>query len=281
MSERAARPDDPMDLTGPAASRPAAHDEQPGTERHGRFTRRELGLFGLAGAVGAYFLDRADPMIRLVDVVNPFDEGSKAGSGDRLLLEPEKYEIDVAWLPEHVSRWSDQVVEQSERYRIDPLIPIFALAIESAGYTRAGSEANAKGLMQITPIAEEDAIAMGLIDNPDSYDIWDPATNIQFGVANYAIARDRVANLEFDRDLYHPIELIAAAYNGGFEGQSKPFASGMGMPAGESLVYSRDMLNMYRERNAPEGLTYSRWQERDRDNAGSGPSLTDLAIAEM
>jgi Transglycosylase SLT domain len=272
MSEHTSHPIEP---TGPIGPRHAASGKQSGEEVPSGFSRRELGLFGLAGVVGAYWLDRADPMVQLADLMNPFNDGEESRSDERQLLEPEKYDIDVAWLPETVSRWNSRVIEQSRRFRIDPLIPIFALAIESGGYSRAGSPAGAKGLMQITEIAEMDVLNRGLVEKPDGYDIWDPSTNIEFGVAAFSVLRDQISDLDYDRSLFHPVELMAAGYNGGFEGAAKPFAAGEGQPFDESLVYLRDLFNMYRERNASVGLTYQRWLER------GGQTLYDAALAEM
>jgi soluble lytic murein transglycosylase-like protein len=264
---------DPEPVPEPQTDRiPEAH--RPGT------TRRRL-LLGAAataaGVTGLYFADRADPLVRLEEkLAEPFESHD-----ERKLLEPEKYELNVSWLPEAVTRWSDLVIKHSRRYRIDPHLPLFSIAIESAGYTRAGSDDAGRGLMQIEEIAEKDALARLLINRPGHYDIWDPETNIEFGIATYAGVRDAVAGLDYDNSLYHPVELLAAGYNGGFQGQVKPFASGHGMPADITLVYSRDMFNMYREKDTSEGRTYKRWQERDQTNAGSNPSLTQLAQAEL
>ena len=57
------------------------------------------------------------------------------------------------------------------------------------------------------------------------------------------------------------VELVAAGYNGG-PGAAGNLYRGRGLEAIETLSYSRDAMNLWRERVSGSSPTYTRWFER-------------------
>lgn len=77
------------------------------------------------------------------------------------------------------------------------------IVAESGGNPQAVSPKNARGLMQITPIAEREVLQRRGIDNGD---LFDPDYNVLVGTAYLKMLADR-----FDGDWY----LVLAAYHAG------------------------------------------------------------------
>jgi soluble lytic murein transglycosylase-like protein len=182
--------------------------------------------------------------------------------------------VDIPWLPDTVQRWEDTINEMGRRYDIDPNVLAIIMTLESGGYTQAESPAGAQGLMQVTPLTAGDIAERYLKEPRENYDLMDPRTNIEFGTAYLALLRD-----EFGEQVQGPswdktAELIAAGYNGG-PGAANSIYKGEGLTSEETLVYSRDAFNMWRERHAEESPTYDRWLQR------GGSRLIDLARDEM
>lgn len=92
-------------------------------------------------------------------------------------------------------------------WQVDPALAFSHILQESAFRPNATSQANAQGLMQITPITvRQHAPTLGL--SAGGVDIYDPATNLAFGQQNLIMLRD------------HPttrgrLPVIMAAYNAG------------------------------------------------------------------
>lgn len=216
-------------------------------------SRRNM-LLGAGALAGLYVVDRTNVAVEAEKAINPFDSESK-------MLEPEKYEVTITWLPDTVKRWHGPLVTAARKYRMDPNYTAILMTMESGGWAAAKSPVGAQGLMQLMPETEKDIYDMWLLNRPNKYDIMKPETNIEFGTAYVAHLRDWLSGQDYDTSLYTPYELIAAGYNGG-PGAAADFFSGKGVKSDETLVYSRDALNMWRERAQPKGLTYDRWLER-------------------
>ena len=190
------------------------------------------------------------------------------------LAAAEQPAIDIPWLPDTVRRWEGIINEMAAKYNIDPEAAAIIMTLESGGYSKARSEADALGLMQVTPPTAQDISRRYLKEPRAEYDLLDPRTNIEFGMAYLAHLRD-----EFGEPLHGPswdytVELIAAGYNAG-PGNAGRLYRGEGLPSQESVSYSRDALGMWRERKAEESSTFNRWLER------GGFRLVDRAKAEQ
>lgn len=188
-------------------------------------------------------------------------------------LKPSGSGITISWIPPTVQRWKDPINEMSRKYDIDPNLIAIVMTLESGGYSKAHSEADAKGLMQITPPTAKD-IAAKFLDKPTtSYDLWDPRTNIEFGTAYLAYLRGEFGAPQQGPTWNSTVELLAAGYNGG-PGAANSLEQGTGLRDIQTASYSRDAFNMWRERHASNSPTFDRWQER------GGSTLIDKAKAE-
>lgn len=182
--------------------------------------------------------------------------------------------VQTAWIPPTVTRWQQPLLQAAKTYNIDPSVLGIIMTLESGGYTKADS-GQAQGLMQITPATAKEIAQKHLKQPRNTYNIYDPATNIEFGAAYLAYLRD-----EFCDSRYRPtdwngcIELIAAGYNGG-PGAANALYKGQGLTDTQTVIYSRDAFNMWRERRAAASPTYDRWRER------GGQDLIDKAVAEQ
>lgn len=185
-------------------------------------------------------------------------------------LKAEQTGITISWLPETVTRWEDLINEMAKKYDIDPNLAAIIMTLESGGYSKASSEADAKGLMQITPPTAKDIAAKFLREPTTSYDLLDPRTNIEFGTAYLAYLRKEFGDAKQGPSWNYTVELIAAGYNGGPGAASSVYRS-EGLTDTQTVVYSRDVFNMWRERHAAKSPTFDRWQER------GGSELIDKA----
>lgn len=180
--------------------------------------------------------------------------------------------INSPWIPSTVKHWQSPIDEMSKKYDIDPNFVAIIMTMESGGYAKASSSAEAKGLMQITPVTGKDIAAKYLKKPVNSYNLWDPRTNIEFGVAYLAYLRDTFGTAQQAPSWNTTAELVAASYNGG------PLAAlhleeGKGLHDAQTVVYSRDVFNMWRERHAGDSPTFDRWKDR------GGSILIDQAKA--
>jgi soluble lytic murein transglycosylase-like protein len=182
-------------------------------------------------------------------------------------LKADEKGITISWLPPTVLRWGRPINEMSEKYDVDPNMVAIIMTLESGGYSKADSEAGARGLMQVMPAAKH------LKDPRKKYDLADPRTNIEFGTAYLAHLRDVFGEVNQGPSWNYTVELIAAGYNGG-PGAANSIYKGDGLQATETVVYSRDAFNMWRERHAAKSPTFDRWKER------GGTVLLDKAKAE-
>lgn len=176
-------------------------------------------------------------------------------------LRPEQATITIPWLPDTVRHWHKPIEDMGAKYNIDPnLIAIF-MTMESGGYAKAESEAGAQGLMQVTPLTAQDIASKYLKQPRKNYDLMDPSTSIEFGTAYLAWLRDQFGSYKQGPTWNETVELVAAGYNGG-SGAANNLEQGKGLRDTQTVVYSRDAFNMWRERHAKSSPTFDRWKER-------------------
>lgn len=102
-----------------------------------------------------------------------------------------------------VAQWEDPIRQYAELHGLNPRLVRAVVLAESSGNPNAHSPADAKGLMQITPITHQDALQrFGLSDG----DLFDPLYNLKVGTAYLAYLLER-----FDHDR----TLALAAYHMG------------------------------------------------------------------
>lgn len=190
----------------------------------------------------------------------------------RVPIEYQAVGITSPWIPATVKRWRGTITEMSKKYDVDPNLVAIIMTLESGGYSKANSGV-AQGLLQITPPTAKD-IATHYLKTPQSkYNLWDPRTNIEFGTAYLAQLRKEFGNAQQEPSWDSSVELVAAGYNGG-PGAANNLEQGRGLHDIQTLSYSRDAFNMWRERHASTSPTYDRWLER------GGSTLIDMAKAE-
>jgi soluble lytic murein transglycosylase-like protein len=188
-------------------------------------------------------------------------------------LRPQDNTITSPWIPATVKRYTGTINVMAKKYNIDPNLIAIIITLESGGNSKAESEAGAKGLMQITPPTGQD-IATKFVKEPvKKYDLLDPKTSIEFGTAYMSWLRDEFGTPEQGPSWNSTVELIAAGYNGG-PVAANHLEQGKGLTDTQTVVYSRDAFNMWRERHAKTSPTYERWKER------GGSELIDLANKE-
>jgi soluble lytic murein transglycosylase-like protein len=188
----------------------------------------------------------------------------------RLPLKPQAMNITAPWIPATVKKWQMPINQMAQKYQVDPNLIAIIMTLESGGDPKARSEAGAHGLMQITDPTAKD-IASKYLKKPTSrYNINDPNTNIEFGAAYLAKLRDTFGEWQQGPTWDSTVELVAAGYNGG-PGAANRIYKGEGLTDTQTVVYSRDAFNMWRERFSNDSPTYDRWLER------GGQALIDAA----
>ena len=190
----------------------------------------------------------------------------------RVPLQPKSSAITSPWIPATVKRWQGPIGEMAKKYDVNPDLIAIIMTLESGGYSKANS-GFAQGLMQVSPLTAKNIAAKFLKAPTKTYDIWNPRTNIEFGTAYLAYLRDQFGATDQGPSWNATVELIAAGYNGG-PGAAGNLERGKGLHDMQTVVYSRDAYNMWRERHAAVSPTFDRWKER------GGYSLLNLAKAE-
>lgn len=188
----------------------------------------------------------------------------------RLPLKPQADSITTTWIPSTVKKWEPTIDQMAQKYNIDPNLIAIIMTMESGGDPKAISSAGAKGLMQITDKTAKDIASKHLKQPVSNYDLSDPTTNIEFGTAYLAYLRDTFGEWQQGPSWNYTAELVAAGYNGGPEAANSVY-KGEGLSDTQTVVYSRDAFNMWRERFAKDSPTYKRWLER------GGQTLIDAA----
>lgn len=189
----------------------------------------------------------------------------------KIPLSPQTDTVTISWLPDSVKRWHSQIESSAKQYNLDPNLVAIIMTIESGGNPKADS-GYAQGLMQITPATTKEIASRHLKKPVNKYDIWDPRTNIEFGTAYLAWLRTAYGTLDQGPSWNVTAELVAAGYNGGPDA-AYSLGHGTGLHDTQTVVYSRDVYNMWRERNAKDSPTFDRWKER------GGQALLEKAAA--
>jgi hypothetical protein len=185
-------------------------------------------------------------------------------------LRPQSDHITAYWVPPTVRHWDKPINASAKKYKLDPTFIAIIMTMESGGDPKAHSGAGAEGLMQITPQTAKDIAGKYLKQPRQKYDIKDPATNIEFGAAYLAKLRDIFGTAQQGPTWTETTELVAAGYNGG-PVASNHLEQGKGLHDPQTVIYSRDAFNMWRERHVKDSLTFDRWKER------GGQRLLDAA----
>jgi soluble lytic murein transglycosylase-like protein len=132
-------------------------------------------------------------------------------------------------------------------WQVDPALAYAHTLQESAFRTNAVSPADARGLMQITPITvRQHAPRLGL--NASAVNIFDPATNLAFGQENLEMLRDSPATRG-------ELPKIMAAYNAGLQpvtrwntqvnDQGDPLLYMESLPYWETRTYVASVMRNY------------------------------------
>lgn len=169
--------------------------------------------------------------------------------------------ITTPWIPENVKQWQPIIQDMARKYNLDPNIIAIIMTVESGGNQQARSPVGAQGLMQIMPGTAADIAAKYLKIPVEAYDIYEPRTNIEFGTAYLAHLRDEFGTNTQAPNWDQTAELIAAGYNGG-PGAASNLEKGLGLESSETHLYTHNVYNMWRERNAQHSPTYTRLLER-------------------
>jgi soluble lytic murein transglycosylase-like protein len=169
--------------------------------------------------------------------------------------------ISTRWIPPTVKYWQTPINENAKKYNIDPNLLAIIMTMESGGDSNAKSGAGAIGLMQITGPTAKDIASKYLKSPIKKYNLSNPNTNVEFGAAYLAYLRDIFGTAKQGPDWNSTVELIAAAYNGG-PSAAASLEDGQGLRDTQTVVYSRDAFNMWRERHAASSPTFDRWKER-------------------
>lgn len=171
-------------------------------------------------------------------------------------------ELGIPWLPENVRRFGHLMIKFGNHYDVPPqLIAIFATT-ESFGDPNAVSNAEppAYGLMQLWSGGTQQEIARKL--GKTEYNIFDPATNIEFGTYHlWELKNDYASD---DPKLVDPktVATIAAAYNGG-RGRADAYRASdydYGVIPGETVTYIERITGMWLDRHKETSPTLESWQ---------------------
>lgn len=220
-----------------------------------RLTRREIAIgfiaLSLGGMLGAQ-IERPDASLPLKP------ENGEAQST-----------INIEWLPATVKRWKSEIEKQSSEYGIDPNLPAIIMTIESGGDPNANS-GQAIGLMQIAPGTAGD-IAHKFVHTPvDKYDLKNPNTSIEFGVAYIAHLIHDFGDSNQGPSWDKTVGLVAAGYNGGEEGGAKPYRdSGLAGLIGNQQThdYVRYVTTMWDERHDDKSFALRYWLDQGNGQA--------------
>lgn len=104
-------------------------------------------------------------------------------------------------------KYEAEIADAAAAHGVDPYLVAAVVETESGWDPAAESSQGARGLMQLMPETAQDMVDKGLVrDGYSADDLWDPATNIEFGCAYLAYLIEYF-NGTTDRAI--------AAYNGG------------------------------------------------------------------
>lgn len=178
--------------------------------------------------------------------------------------------VTIDWLPAGVLKRTEEINSQAARYNIAADFVAIIMTLESGGYVKADSGV-ARGLMQVTPYTAKDISSKHLIEPTTSYDLFDPRTSIEFGVSYLSYLRNTFCGKTGELPETKCIEMVAAGYNGG-PGAANIVFKDEPLQEDETIIYSRNAVKMWQERQAKTSPTYQAWLK------AGGQSLVDKAI---
>lgn len=157
--------------------------------------------------------------------------------------------ITMSHLPAEVKQWEKPLIEMSNKYNIDANFAAIIMTIESRGDPDVVSEVGALGLMQVMPYTAEDIATKHLIQPTQGYDLKDPHTNIEFGVAYLAHLRDQFGSPYQGSHWNETVKLVAAGYNGG-PGVAMQLQEGRQLEYRETIDYVEKAMTLWEQRGA-------------------------------
>lgn len=166
--------------------------------------------------------------------------------------------VTVSWLPASVARWSPDIERWAKKYDLNADFVAIIMTLESGGNPKADSGV-AKGLLQVTDYTAKDIASKYLITPQKTYDLYDPQTSIEFGVSYLAHLRNVFCDQSDGPNWNTCVEIIAAGYNGG-PGAANSLFKGEGLLDDQTVIYSRNAFNMWREKHAQTSPTFERWK---------------------
>ncbi len=158
------------------------------------------------------------------------------------------HELSISWLPPAVTRYSDLIEQAARRHNVSPDVLALMLLVESHGEPEAESSAGARGLMQVMPKTGEAIAAERGLEGFGPDQLFDPATNIDFGAWYLANMMER-----FAEDPSRQQELAIAAYNAGPR-RAEAYANGDEALSVESARYRDLLLSMLSEADDDRSL---------------------------
>ena len=177
-------------------------------------------------------------------------------------LRPQTATIDSPWIPSTVKHWQPQIDKMAKKYNIDPTFLAIIMTIESGGDPKANS-GEAVGLMQITPLTAHDIASKYLKTPVKHYNLYNPATSIEFGAAYLSYLRNTFGSYTQAPTYDLTAEAVGTGYNGG-PSAAYELLMGKGVVNEQTVLYSRNVLYFWRERHVTLSPAYLRW----RDEAG-------------
>ena len=179
--------------------------------------------------------------------------------------------VEIAWLPETVTRWSALLEQAAVTHGVDPNLLAILVLVESGGNPMAVSPSGASGLMQVMPMTALDIVGRRGIAGHDASKLFDPAYCIDLGAWYIAEMLGQFGSAD-DPDWQRSVELAAAAYNGG-PGTVQRFLSGAGALPAEAARYRSWVGRMWSERHQPTSTGFETWM------AAGGARLVEAAAA--
>jgi soluble lytic murein transglycosylase-like protein len=162
---------------------------------------------------------------------------------------PQTNTITISHLPAEVKQWEEPLVEMSNKYNIDANFVAIIMTIESKGNPDAVSHVGAQGLMQVMPYTAEDIATKHLKEPMSSYDLNEPHTNIEFGVAYLAHLRDQFGSPYQGLSWKDTVKLVAAGYNGG-PGAAMRLQKGQQLEHQETIDYAEKAMKLWERQDA-------------------------------
>lgn len=229
--------------------------------------RREF-IYGALGVIGGVIVGATTASV-VYELGSQPDQDKNVPEPAPVPLSPESdnQKIHLKWLPDTVWVWKDKIAALSHNYKVNPELPAIIMLIESAGNPMADSGV-AKGLMQITDARASD-IASKFLNAPiKEYDLFDPLTSIEFGIANIAHLIEEYGDSSQGPSWEETVSLVAAGYYAGEGGANYLKANNLQkLEAYDQGIYNyvRWVTGMWRERNDNKSFAYRNWH----DNGGS------------